>query len=160
VARVQSAVLDTSNARFPFGPARNVQYVKALRPGRTTLRVRGVHGPSDTAVSRRPPQRKLEREIIVTPPIGRVEIVTRPDTLRVRELFTFRVRVADRAGNELAGVPATLEVLDGDGRYVRDASGPVQMGLTSSGRTRIVARLGVHTDTLAVMVIAPESPRP
>lgn len=160
VARVQSAGRDARDAELLAMSGRPHRYVTALRPGRTTLRVRGVHGPSDTAASRQPPQRKLEREIIVTPPVGRVEIVPRPDTVRVREPFTLRVRVVDRAGNEIAGVPATLESLDGDGRYVRDASGPVQMILTSPGRTRLVARLGVHTDTLTVTVVAPESPGP
>jgi hypothetical protein len=133
------------------GPGR---YVKALRPGRTTLRVIGVHGASDTVASSKPPARELTREIIVTRPIRRVEIVPRPDTVRVRERFTLRVRVTDSAGEELAGLPVTLDVLDGD-RTRHDASKSVDLSLTSPGSTRIVARLGTYADTVTVTVVGP-----
>jgi hypothetical protein len=138
---------------------RETRYVKALRPGRAVLRVRGVTGPSDTAASSRPPARELERAVIVTRPIGRVTIVPRPVTVRVREPVTLRVRVVDRDGREIRGVPARLEVLDGDARQVLDASGPVRLVLTSPGRTRIVGRAGAHADTVTVTVAPTPAPR-
>lgn len=130
-------------------------YVKALRPGRTVLRVRGLRSPSDTAPSSEPPERQLEREVIVTPPIERVEITPRPDTMRVDEIVRLRVRVLDRGGREVAGLPWRLEVLDGPDRSIRLGPEMAPTAFTAPGRIRIAASLGGHADTVTVTVIAP-----
>jgi hypothetical protein len=157
VARLRVVPRDTSGGVIFLGPNES-RYVKGVRPGRTVLRVRGIHGASDTGASSRPPVHQLERAIIVTRPIGRVEILPRRDTVRVREIFTLRVRVTDRDGRELAGLPAKLEVLDGEDRQIRDASKPLDLAFTAAGRTRMVARLGAHADTVTMMVVAPRRP--
>lgn len=158
-------VADSSIARLQLAKPPNVsgvvfilggasRYVKALRPGRTALRVRGIHSPSDTAPSSKPPERELEREIIVTPPIERVEIAPRPDTVRVGEIITLHVRALDHDGRDVAGLPWRLEVLDGESRGIRTGPVAASLGFTVPGRVRIAARLGIHTDTMTVTVIA------
>jgi len=155
IARLQPVHRDSSDdiERLLIGNAS--KYVKALHVGRTVLQVRGLHGPSDTAASSSPPAREIEREIIVTPPIERVEIVPRLDTVRALENFTLRVRVLDREGSEITGLPWQLEVLDGDSRGIRIGPEPLSLVFDAPGRTRIAARLGAHTDTLSVMVVPP-----
>ena len=156
IARLQRIQRDTAGDIELLIVGRNAaQYVKALRSGRTALRVRGIHGPSDTAASSKPPANEIDRTIIVAPPIDRVEIVPRPDSLRALETLTLAVRVLDRDGREVAGLPWRLEVLDGEGRGIRTGPEPQSIVFTTPGRARIVARLGAHTDTMSVMVVLP-----
>jgi hypothetical protein len=152
IARLQLAKPNSSDTVFILGGA--PRYVKALRPGRTTMRVRGIHSPSDTAPSSKPPERELAREIIVTPPIERVEIAPRPDTVRVGEIITLHVRALDHEGRDFAGLPWQLEVLDGENRGIHIGPEAVSLGFTVPGRARIAARLGIHTDTITVTAIA------
>ena len=155
IARVQRVLQDSSDDIEILIGGRERTYVKALRAGRTILRVGGVHGPSDTAASSTPPAHQIEREIIVTPPIGRVEIVPRPDSVRALETVTLSVRVLDREGHEVTGLPWQLEVLDGDTRGIRLGPAPVPLVFNSAGRTRITVRLGPHTDSLSILVVPP-----
>ena len=52
---------------FPPQDSARARMLKALRPGRTTLRVAGVHTAADTIPSLTPLDTIMEREIIVTP---------------------------------------------------------------------------------------------
>jgi hypothetical protein len=155
IARLQPVQRDSTGNIEILIRGNERKYVKALRPGRTVLRVRGLHGPSDTAASSTPPARQIEREIIVAPPIDRVEIVPRPDSVHVLETFTLGVRVLDRDGREVNGLPWQLEVLDGEDRGIRIGPEPQSIMFSAPGRRRISARLGPHSDTLSVMVVVP-----
>ena len=157
IARLHAVQRDSSDDIDVLVPGNESKYVKALRAGRTVLRVRGLHGPSDTAASSKPPARELERELIVAPPIDRVEIVPRPDSIRALETFVWRVRVLGRDGAEITGLPWQLEVLEGDNRGIRIGPEPVSLLFAAPGRIRIAARLGTYTDTLSVKVVAPNA---
>ena len=157
IARLQPAQRDSSDAVEIFPGASERRYVKALRAGRTMLRVRGLSGPSDTAASSTPPARQVEREIIVAPPIARVEITPRPDSIRSRETFTVSVRVFDREGHDVSGLPWQLEVLDGESRSIRIGPEPQAIMFIAPGRRRIAARLGAHADTVSVTVVLPNA---
>ena len=67
VARLQLVPPDSTDGHTVFIFGGRPLYLKALRPGRTTLRVRGLHSGLDSAPSSEPPARELEREIIVAP---------------------------------------------------------------------------------------------
>lgn len=153
VARVQPVKLDSSDDIIVIYSGGARQYVKALRPGRTMLRVRGLHSAADTAPSARRPERQLEREIIVTPPIRRIEIVPRRHTVRPREIFALRVRALDARGREIVRLPWRLEVLDGEYRSIQIGPKPQRFAFTAPGRVRIAAKLGAHVDTLTVTVL-------
>ncbi|HKN65723.1 MAG TPA: hypothetical protein VJW73_05565, partial [Gemmatimonadaceae bacterium] len=129
------------------------RYVKGLRPGHTVLRVHGMHGASDTAASSTPPARQIEREIIVAPPIARVEIVPRADSVRALDTVTLRVRVIDLEGREVDGLPWQLELLDGESRGIHLGPEPQPIVFSAPGKGRVTARLGAHTDTLLVTVV-------
>lgn len=153
IARMELVQQDSSDDIEILIAGRQRRYVKGLRPGHTVLRVHGLHGASDTAASSTPPARQIERELIVAPPIARVEIVPRPDSVRAQETITLRVRVLDREGREVDGLPWQLEVLDGESRGIRLGPEPQPIVFSAPGRGRITARLGAHTDTLSVNVV-------
>ena len=128
------------------------------RAGRTTVHVTVAPSPTDTMPSRTPIPRVLERDIVVTPPIARVEISPRPDTVRVGEQVDVRVRVVDQAGQVVDGAPARLRVTGGEYDLVRDAAERVPLVFDSPGRRTIVASFGGHADTVVVDVTkAPDS---
>jgi hypothetical protein len=157
VARLQPVRRDSTEDIEILVVGGEQRYVRALQPGRTVLRVRGIHGPSDTAASSNPPERQVERKIIVAPPIDRVEISPRPERVRALENVTLRVRVLDRDAHEVAALPWRLEVLDGENRGIRTGPEPQSLVFAEPGRTRIAARLGAHVDTLSVMVVLPNA---
>jgi hypothetical protein len=153
IARLQLAERESSADMIILSSGGGRYFVKALRPGRTTLRVRGLHSTSDTAASEKPPEAQLEREVIVTPPITRLEIAPRRDTVRTGELFTLRVRALDSRGQELAGLPWRLDVIDGSYRSIQLGPEPQRFLFTTPGRVHIAAALGAHADTLTVTVV-------
>jgi hypothetical protein len=156
IARVQLVKPDSNDDIVIIYLGGRQHYVKALRPGHTMLHVRGLHSAADTAPSATRPARQLERRIIVTPPIGRIEIVPRRDTVRAGETFTLGVRALDRRGQELVGLPWRLEVLDGEYRSLHIGPEPQSLAFASPGRVRIAATLGVHADT-ATLTVLPSS---
>ncbi|HKG95640.1 MAG TPA: hypothetical protein VKA84_27265 [Gemmatimonadaceae bacterium] len=134
----------------------------ALRPGRTELRVRGLHSPADTMPSRTPVPRELRRRVVVTPPVGRVRIAPLPDSVYVGDTVDVRVRVTDRAGRPIEGAPAGLLVTGGSMNRFWTAAGPVRFVPTAPGRLRLIASFASFADTLTLDVrqrrTAPASP--
>jgi len=65
IARLSGAAPGSASLdeRLMYGPPR--RYIKALRPGSTTIRVRGVHGYLDAALESEIRPGVLEREIVV-----------------------------------------------------------------------------------------------
>jgi hypothetical protein len=151
IARLQPLVPDSARG---FGlDAYDARWVlKALRPGRTSLRVHGVHSASDSAASARPPQHVLERDVLVTRPIGRIEITPRPDTVGAHRPLVLTTRVVDIDGQPIADVPVTISVQD-SGNYGSLSLTPTPITLISKGRKRIVASTRRHADTLTVTVV-------
>ena len=153
IARLELVRRDSSDDIEVVIGGRERRYVKGLRPGHTVLRVHGMHGASDTAASSTPPARQIEREIIVAPPIARVEIVPRADSVRALDTVTLRVRVIDLEGREVDGLPWQLELLDGESRGIHLGPEPQPIVFSAPGKGRVTARLGAHTDTLLVTVV-------
>jgi len=154
IAELRPMRSDSSNGEEIIVIGNTTRYVKALRPGRTVLRVDGVHGVSDTAASSKPPARTLERAIVVTAPMKRIEITPRPETVRGREIVTYRVRAWDRTGQEFTDLPWRLEIFDGDYHSSREGPDPASLVFATPRRVRLVAHLGALTDTLTISVIA------
>lgn len=127
--------------------------IYALRPGRTTIGVDGVHGPSDTVESRSPPDTVLTHTIVVGEPVSRVVIVSRPDTVPLGEPVEFRVEALDRLGGIVSGAPVRLAADLGPYDTVRDATYPVTLQFEEPGLRRVVASFRELADTIHVMVV-------
>jgi hypothetical protein len=143
-----------------YGPPR--MYVKALRPGTTTIRLRGVHGLRDAALESEVTPGVLERDVVVIRPPHRLEITPRPDTLRVGQYLPARVRVYDAMGEYTERVPVQLLCMGCAGIY--PAGGlpsssyyfgdqPTRLSSNEPGRMVIVARLEGVADTLSLVVV-------
>jgi hypothetical protein len=152
VARLQrpSATPIPMRERLLNGPPR--MYVKALRAGTATIRVRGVHGRLDAALESEPAPGMLERTIVVSRPPQRLEITPRPDTLRMGEPLVVRVRVYDAQGEYTDRASLWLESGERDPHYY-DGSRPARVSFMTPGRKSIVARLGALADTLTLIVV-------
>lgn len=144
-------------ARRGRGRAEAGVFAVARRTGRTVVRAHGVHGASDTIPSRSRPDRELEREVVVTRRIARVEIVPRVDTVRVGETREIQVRVYDVAGNRVNEAPAELRVTHTGGHGI--IHGGVARAITFDvpGTSELTASFAGVTDRLAVTVL-PASP--
>lgn len=152
IARLQPVFRDTTSRHRYLGFLRARWYLKALRPGRTLIAVRGIHSPSDSAPSSEPPAHEIRREVIVTLPLGRVELTPRPNSVVVRRQLDITARVFDTAGQSLGDVPVTIEVQDGS-RYSTLSLVPIAIDMSLTGPTRIIARVGPLTDTLTVTIL-------
>jgi hypothetical protein len=137
-------------------------YIKALRPGSTKIRARGVHGLRDAALVSEVAPGVLERDVIVIRPPHRLEITPRPDTLRVGQDLLARVRVYDATGEFTERVPMDLVCMGCTGfynggdwlsRFYYDGERPSHHSSNEPGRMTIVARLDSLADTLSVVVV-------
>jgi hypothetical protein len=150
IARLQHVDPHASRKGIDFFGGSPHFYLKALRPGRTVVRVRGVSGLLDAAAEWEGATGVVERVVAVTPPIARVEIFSRPDTVRRRESFLVRARAFARGGEVVEGLPFVFEPLDGSNVRLGE---DVPILLNSRGPTRIVARLREFADTTTVFVV-------
>jgi hypothetical protein len=129
-----------------------VRTIVALRPGRTKVRAVGVHTFADSVASDPPLDSIIEREVLVTPPIGRLRISPRPATMVARDSTWFSVYVLDRAGRRIEGAPVDIFWgVTGRG-YGSTAIKPVSIRFDDPGHYKIVAAVGSHADTLDVDV--------
>lgn len=124
-------------------------YIVARQAGRTTIHVRGIHGPSDTALARQPPERELEREIVVTRPIARLEIAPRIGTVQVGEQRAFRVAAIDAEGHLIEYVPADLQVAGGSHPW-HSRTYPQSVIFETPGTWVLSASFAGRKDTLTV----------
>jgi hypothetical protein len=125
----------------------------AVRPGRLIVRATGVHTSADTMPSHTPLDTILEREIIVTPPVARLEISPRSASVPVGDSVAFSVRVLDRAGRTVEGAPVEL-VGESTFHQVWSPAGRSVVRFTVPGRRRIHATLGAYADSVNVDVRA------
>ena len=128
--------------------------VTARRLGRTTVRVRLGPSPSDTMPSSSPPARALGREVVVTLPIARVELLAPADTIRTGEQSMFKVRVFDREGHLLERAPVEARVVTKNFVATARTDGRLLLTFRSPGQHTIVATFGGKSDTLAVTAYA------
>jgi hypothetical protein len=142
-----------SHRDFRFAFHRDqVMTIVGLRPGRTKVRTDGVHTLADSVASISPLDSILERDVIVTPPIGRFRITPRPATMVAGDSAWFAVEVLDRRGRSVRGAPVDL-LWGVVGSYsVSSAPNPVRVIFDKPGLYRFVATLGTHADTLHVDV--------
>lgn len=157
------ALRDTTGypvAVVDFGPPR--MYIKALRPGTTTIRVRGVHGLRDAALESEVAPGVLETEVLVIRPPHRLEITPRPDTLRLGQHLEARVRVYDAMGEFTDRVPIELVCMgctgnSYHGEWLSSAyyfgERPTRLSSNQPGHMTIVARLDRLADTLSVVIV-------
>jgi hypothetical protein len=128
-------------------------YLKAVRPGRTTIRVHGVHAPSDTVPSRTPPEHELARDVIVTLPLARIRITPRPALAVAGQVFYLGARVFDASGRAVAEYPVLYDVQGERGARGARSESVISLDLRRPGPTRIVARVPGLADTLIVNVV-------
>ena len=136
--------------------------IHALRPGKSTVTVEGLHGPSDD-LPRSTRVRTLSRNIVVTPRLARVEITPRPATIVAGSHVQFAARAIDETGAVVPGADVSLYVI---------YDTPVQYGgfdgkrydlaeradLTTPGHRRFIARFLTFADTLDLQVVPRTAP--
>jgi hypothetical protein len=122
------------------------------RPGITTIHLQGFHLPSDTMPSRTPVSNSLHREVMVLPHLARIEIVPRPDTVRMGDSVTFRARVVDGSDQELRDLPVEWRIQKKANSQMGVQSTPRSVVFDSTGTQTIVARVGRRIDSLTVVV--------
>lgn len=162
-------VLDTTVAQAHSLPARPTNANRliverspavtlvGLRPGRTRLRVTGLHGASDSIPTNRPPPRSLEQAIVVTVPVDRVRMSPRPEVIRLDDTMKVVARVFDRNGKEIAGAPVAISLREAGGENTQIWE-PFRRRFTKPGKKTLIATFGRHADTLTVIVVDPRSP--
>ena len=130
----------------------------ARRLGRTTVRVRLGPSASDTMPTSSHLPRALGRELNVTRPIGRVELLPPPDTIHAGEMAAFSVRAFDRARHVLPGAPVEARVVTESSVATAGTDGRLLLTFRSPGRHTVVATFGGKSDTLTVTVTSPRKP--
>jgi hypothetical protein len=148
VARLRIHLASTGRARSRREP---VGSLIGLRPGRTTVRVSGIHGTSDTIPSSRPVPTTLERTVVVTRPIARVRIAPMADSARVGESRRLDVRVYDVDGNVVPRAPAELEVSGGRYPYRTSVNTMSGVSFDAPGIWTIIASFAGKADTVRVI---------
>ena len=141
-------------------PPRSITLV-ALRPGRTTIAANGLRGASDE-LPRSQRARSLTRDVIVTNPLTRIEIVPRPSKIVAGARFELVARVIDVNGAVVEGLPVDFYVIydtpDPYGWEGKKYSLAPDVDLTAPGKRRFIARFAKFADTLDVQVV-PRGPR-
>ena len=125
-------------------------YLKGVRAGRTVVRV-DEPKRNDVDSTLQPP---AELPVLVTPPIERLQIWPRPDTMRVGDLVAFRVRGIGRSGRVVEQrLPTVLVFMTEETGTAQDTFIPVTFGFASIGSATISTQLGSYVDTIRVVVI-------
>jgi len=141
-----------SGRRVEFSPWPRA-YLIARKPGTTTIRMSGFHLASDTMPSRTAVESDLHREVRVLPPIARMEILPRPDTVQSGDSVVFRTRVVDSVGRELPDLAITWRIEAKTYSEIGEQSSPRIVHFPSVGTQIIRSRVGRRTDSLSVTVV-------
>jgi hypothetical protein len=157
------AVADTSIAhvhtmlpgtdRSVFHSSTPAVYLVARRPGRTTLRARGLHGAPTMSRRNDRERGRLSLDVVVAPGIGQVEIEPHADIVSIRKPLELSVRVVDDAGNPLEHAPVSITLIDGPHREVRGGNDPMTVYFATPGRRMLIAAFGGRADTSYVNVV-------
>ena len=135
--------------------------IVALRPGRSTVAVDGLHGPSDD-LPRSTPVRTIAHHIVVTNRLTRLQITPRPTTIVAGSRVKPAVQLIDENGAIVTDAPVNFFVIYdwpdnkdwGSKRYDLGT----RADLTTPGHRRFIAYFGKLADTLDTQVI-PRTPR-
>lgn len=179
VGEMQCRPIDSCNSRSDFSasgwtssdssiagveasadPRRVSATIVALRPGRSTVTVDGLHGPSDD-LPRSTQIRTLARHIVVTRRLVRLQITPRPTTIIAGSPFQPEAQLIDDAGTIVTGAPVNFFVIYdwpdnkdwGSKRY--DLA--TRANLTTPGHRRFIAYFGKLADTLDTQIL-PRTP--
>ncbi|NUQ20077.1 MAG: hypothetical protein HOQ09_03870 [Gemmatimonadaceae bacterium] len=124
----------------------------ARRPGVSTVHVGGLAPYADTAHVCEAPRTSLTQVVVVRPPVARVVIHPRPDTIRAGAEPRFTADVFDAAGGLLPHASVDITYPDADLRpHPRRYESPLDP-LPPGGRRRVVATFRGKADTLSVFV--------
>lgn len=121
-----------------------------VRPGRTRVRVIGIHSDGDDDPLREPPPSTLDREVIVTRPLSRIELTIASDTVVVGRALPIELRVLDDRGAPIEGVPVLLKARQEATTYVSSSLTAWTLVLPGPGDWTVTASLGSHGDTVIV----------
>jgi hypothetical protein len=128
----------------------------ALRPGKSTVAVDGLRGPSDE-LPRSPRVHTLTRTVIVTNRLTGLRITPRPTEMAAGSRFGLVARVVDEYGAFVEGAPVEFFVIydmpDQHGWEGKKYESAADVDLTTPGRRRFIARYKTFADTLDVRVV-------
>ena len=128
----------------------------AVRPGRSTVAVGGLHGPSDS-LPRSTHIRTIARQVVVTNRLTRLQITPRATTIVAGSPFKPTVQLIDENGAIVADAPVNFFVIYdwpdnkdwGSKRY--DIG--TRADLTTPGHRRFIAYFGKLADTLDIQIV-------
>lgn len=136
--------------------------IVALRPGRSTVAVEGLHGPSDD-LPRSTHTRTLARYIVVTNRLTRLQITPRPTTTVAGSPFKPEVQLIDETNAIVTDAPVNFLVIydwpDNKDWSSKRYDLATRADLTTPGHRRFIAYFGKLADTLDTQVV-PRTPRP
>ncbi|NUQ93105.1 MAG: hypothetical protein HOQ12_13890 [Gemmatimonadaceae bacterium] len=147
-SRGQLSEIEVVSHIGPRPPARRV----AARVGATTIHVGGLKPYEDSAHVAAVPPRALTNLVVVRPPVSRVVIHPRPDTVFVGAEPWFMADAFDTAGGLLLHATVPITYPDSGLRARRRWFEAPTTGLPPGGRRRIVAAFRGVADTLTVFV--------
>ena len=128
----------------------------ARRPGKSTIAVNGLRGPSDE-LPRSPRVRTLTRNVIVTNRLTGIRITPRPSEIVAGSKVALVARAIDDRGAAVQVAPVDFVVIyDTPDRYGCDGKkcdAAADVDLTTPGRRRFIARFKTFADTLDVRVV-------
>jgi len=142
-------------------PRRAQATITALRPGRSTVTVEGLHGPSDD-LPRSTRIRAFTRHIVVTKRLARLQITPRPTTIRVGSPVKLEAQLLDESGVILLDAPINFLVIydwpDNKSWGGKWSDPAVRENLTTPGHRRFIAYFAGLADTLDLEVVPREAP--
>jgi hypothetical protein len=121
--------------------------------GRTTVRAFDVQPRADSRPMRAPLPSRLERYVLVTRGIERVQLVDVPDSVRVGTRMQLGARAIDIVGDTLRNVSVTVRVGYGELDTIHGGPPPILIFADRPGRLTIVAEFGGAADTASVTVV-------
>jgi hypothetical protein len=152
------AALELSN-----DPRRVSATIVARRPGRSTVAVEGLRGPSDD-LPRSTRIRTIARHIVVTNRLVRIQITPRPTTITAGSPVKLEAQLIDETGVVVAGAPVNFLVIYdwpdnkdwGSKRYGL----ATRADLATPGHRRFIAYFANLADTLDLQIVSREARRP
>jgi hypothetical protein len=140
-------------------PRQTSTTIIALRPGRSTVTVEGLRGPSDD-LPRSTRVHMLTQHIAVTNRLVRVQITPRPATIVAGSKFELSAQAIDDAGAVVGDAPVNFYVIyDTPGKNGKRYDLATRVELTKPGHRQFIASFANFADTLDVQVVPRGPPR-
>jgi hypothetical protein len=129
--------------------------VVGASPGTTTLEVAGL--PGTATPTRTPPPSRVDRVVVVTPPLTGIRIAPRLTTIDSTRAVTLAITAIDRDGAVHEDAPGTIVVIY-RGDTTRYGDSKITSWFSAPGAVTVIARFRALTDTLRFTVVRPPSP--